>query len=315
MEQITRIKTADRDEWLSLRKNYIGGSDAGAVAGMNPYMGAYGVWLEKTGRAQGFEGNLTTEVGMYLEDFVAKEFERQTGKKTRKLNATLVNEKYPWACADIDRQIVGENAALECKTTNSLPAMKMFGKNEYPGQWYCQMVHYLAVTGYAKMYLAVLISGREFRIFELERSESEIEALMRIEEGFWRHVQDDTPPDAMAADADAVSDHLSGAETVSDVTMDLSSELALLEEYAEVKSRADEYGKKLDELKARICVALGEYENGSAGCYRVSYKPTVSNRFDAKAFAKDNPAMDLKPWYKASQSRRFVFTAANVAEL
>lgn len=313
-KSVEMITTASREEWLALRKNYIGGSDAGAVAGMNPYMGAYAVWLEKTGRAQGFEGNLTTEVGQYLEDFVAKEFERQSGKKTRNVNKTLVNAAYPWACADIDRRIVGENAILECKTTNSLPAMKLFGRNEYPSQWYCQMVHYLAVTGAEKAYLAVLISGREFRIFELARDESEIDALMRIEEKFWQHVTDDTPPEAMAADSEAVSEYLGGVQTQSDASIDLSPDTALLQEYAEAKAQADEWGKKLDELKARICVAMGEFETGIAEGFKVSWKPTTSSRFDAKAFAKDHPEIDLKPWYKESTSRRFVFTAAKAAE-
>ena len=312
--RIERITTGSREEWLELRKRYIGGSDAGAVAGMSPYRGAYAVWLEKTGRAQGFEGNLRTEVGSYLEDFVAKEFERQTGKTTRNINRTLVNSRYPWACADIDRKITGENAILECKTTNSLPAMKLFGRNEYPAQWYCQMVHYLALTEADKAYLAVLISGSEFRIFELERDESEIEALMRIEERFWQHVKDDTPPEAMAADAEAVSDYLGQADTVADTPLDLTPELGLLQEYAETKARADEWSKKLDELKARICVRLGEFETGSAEGYKVSWKPQGRQTFDAKAFAKDHPGMDLKPWYKESVSRRFTFTAAKAAE-
>ena len=311
---IERITTGSREEWLELRRRYIGGSDAGAVAGMNPYSGAYAVWLEKTGRAQGFEGNLRTEVGSYLEDFVAKQFERQTGKTTRNVNQTLVNSLYPWACADIDRRIAKENAILECKTTNSLPAMRLFGKNEYPGQWYCQMVHYLAVTGAEKAYLAVLIGGADFRIFELQRDESEIEALMRIEEAFWQHVTDDTPPEAMAADADAVSDYLGKADTVADTPIDLTPDLGLLQEYAQTKAQADECGKKLDELKARICVALGEFETGTADGYKVSWKPTSRSTFDVKAFAKDHPGLDLGPWYKESSSRRFAFTAAKAAE-
>lgn len=311
---IQQISTGSRQDWLELRRGYIGGSDAGAVAGMNPYAGAYSVWLEKTGRAQGFEGNLRTEVGAYLEDFVAKEFERQTGKKTRKLNRTLVNDLYPWACADIDRRITGEDAILEIKTTNSLPAMRMFGRNEYPAQWYCQMVHYLAVTGATKAYLAVLINGGEFRTWELERSETEIEALMRIEERFWEHVTNDTPPEAMAADSEAVNDYLGSAETIPDTPLDLTPELGLLQQYAEAKAQADEWSKKLDELKARICVALGECETGLAEGYRVSWKPSTRATFDTKAFQKDNPGIDLKPWYRESTSRRFAFTAARTAE-
>lgn len=314
MEKMQQITTESREEWLELRRGYIGGSDAGAVAGMNPYQGAYAVWLEKTGRAQGFEGNLRTEVGSYLEQFVAEEFERQTGKKVRRVNKTLINMLYPWACADIDRRVVGENAILECKTTNSFPVMKMFGRNEYPAQWYCQMTHYLAVTGADKAYLAVLIGGSEFRIFELERNDMEIDALMRIEERFWQHVQDDTPPEAMAQDTEAVESYLGGAETRDDTPVDLTPETALLQEYAEAKAQADEADARVKELKNRICVALGEYEIGTAEGYRVTWKSSTRNTLDAKALKAAYPELDLAPFYKATMSRRFDFKAVKAAE-
>lgn len=310
MESIKRISTGSREEWLQLRRGYIGGSDAGAVAGLNPYQGPYAVWLEKTGRAQGFEGNLTTEVGSYLEDFVAQQFERESGKKTRRVNATLLNEAYPWACADLDRRIVGENAILECKTTNSLPAMKLFSRGEYPAQWYCQITHYMAVTGAEKAYLAVLIGGREFRTWELERDEEEIAALMRIEEELWQHVTDDTPPEAMAADTEAVNEQLGAAATIPEA-IDLTPNTALLREYAEAEREAGEAEARLKELRNRICQALGEYESGAAEGYRVSWKPTSRSTFDSKAYAKDNPGLDLSRYYKTTTSRRFTFSAAN----
>lgn len=312
---IRKIPYKDKTDWLNKRRELgIGGSEAAAVAGMSRYKGPYAVWLEKTGRAQGFDGNLTTEVGAYLEDFVAKLFEQETGKKVRRENFILTNDKYPFAFADIDRKVIGEDAILECKTTNSLDNMRIFKQGEYPAEWYCQLTQYLAVTGAAKAYLAVLIGGREFRMFELERSEEEIAALMRIEERFWQHVKDDTPPEAMSADADAVSDYLSAVNTVPETPLDLTTETALLQQYAETKARADELDNELKELKARICVAMGEYENGIADGYRVSWKQVSASRFDAKAFAKDHPDIDLKPWYKETASRRFEFKTAKTAE-
>ncbi len=50
------IKTRDlnRDQWLNVRKNGIGSSDAAAAVGLNPYKSQLELWLEKTGR----DGNL-----------------------------------------------------------------------------------------------------------------------------------------------------------------------------------------------------------------------------------------------------------------
>ena len=57
---IRRIPYSDHDEWLQIRRQYIGGSDAGAVMGMNPYSSPTAVWAEKTGRTEPFSGNLKT---------------------------------------------------------------------------------------------------------------------------------------------------------------------------------------------------------------------------------------------------------------
>jgi predicted phage-related endonuclease len=46
-----QMRTYDtREEWLKARKSYIGGSDAAAVLGMNPWMSNTELWEIKTGR-------------------------------------------------------------------------------------------------------------------------------------------------------------------------------------------------------------------------------------------------------------------------
>ena len=75
------MTTANREEWKALRKKYIGGSDAAAIVGMSPFCSQYALWAEKTGKIPAFEGNLATEVGSYLEEFVAKKFEKESGLK------------------------------------------------------------------------------------------------------------------------------------------------------------------------------------------------------------------------------------------
>ena len=185
---ITKVKTKNHEEWLQLRSRYIGGSDAAAVVGMNPFSSSYALWAEKTGKKPGFSGNLATEVGTYLEEFVAQKFAAVTGKKVRKCNHSFLNSDYPFAIANIDREIVGEDAGLEIKTTNSLN-LKKFKNGEYPANYYCQCVHYMAVTGKKRWYLAVLIGNNEFKWFVIERDEAEIAALMGEEAAFWDEIR------------------------------------------------------------------------------------------------------------------------------
>lgn len=304
---INEIAYSSREEWLSLRKGYIGGSDAGAVVGLNPYKGAYALWAEKTGKIPEFEGNITTRVGSYLEDLVAQMFTEETGKKVRRKNRMLVNDLYPFACADVDRMVVGEDALLEIKTTNSIPAIKKFKNGEYPEQWYCQMMHYLAVSGLKKAYLAVLIECREFKIFELERDEGEIAALMSSEENFWNCVLTDTPP---AADgSESTSDTLSALYPTSNGdTVSLFAYEAELAQYIALTAQIKALEAQRDECANKVKAFMNEAGRGESSRHRVSWTTAERRTFDSKRFIKENPQIDMESYYKTSSYRTFKVT-------
>lgn len=113
-------KDMSRDEWLEARKMGIGGSDAGAILGLNPYSSPTRVFLDKTGQAEPQADNYAMKIGRDLEDYVARLFTEETGKKVRRRNAMLINDSYPFAVANVDREVVGEKSLLECKTTSKL---------------------------------------------------------------------------------------------------------------------------------------------------------------------------------------------------
>ena len=301
---INEIKYENREEWLSIRKGYIGGSDAGAVVGMNPYKSAYTLWAEKTGKVPEFDGNLTTKVGSYLEDLVANLFTEETGKAVRRKNRMIVNTDYPFACADVDRMVVGEDAILEIKTTNSIPAMRMFRKGEYPEQWYVQMTHYLAVTGKKKAYLAVLIECRDFKIFELERDEEEISALMNAEKEFWNLVETEiTPaPDSLKSTSDTL---VAICPTSNTETVNINLYENELAHYMTIQAQI----KALEEQKDLIANKVKDYMNvagkAESDSYKVFWTSSVRRSFDTKAFVKDNPDLNLDKYYKESNVRTF----------
>ena len=115
--------------------------------------------------------------GRDLEEYVASRWAEETGKKIQRINAMLYRDTYPFAHADIDRWVRGENAGLECKTT-SVMNLKHFRGGDFPANYYVQCVHYMAVTGADRWYLAVLVFGQGFYHFTIERDEAEIAALM-----------------------------------------------------------------------------------------------------------------------------------------
>ena len=303
---ITKQSTGSHEEWVALRHKYIGGSDAAAVVGMNAWVSPYALWAEKTGRLPGFEGNLATEVGTYLEEFVAQKFAQETGKKVRRSNQSWFNSDYPWAIANIDREIVGEDAGLEIKTTTELNLSK-FKNGEYPGNYYCQCMHYLAITGKARWYLAVLIGNREFKWFTIERDEDEIRALMDAEAQFKELVDKNIPP--VADGAQATTDTLSALYPESrDEIIGIGGFERELDNYFRLKDQLKNLTQTIDGIENRIKAHLGEFARGEGEKYKVSWKTQYRKTFDSKQFIADHPGMDVSKYYRESNSRPFRVT-------
>lgn len=302
---IRKIRTATPEEWRALRKGYIGGSDAAAVVGMSRFTSPWSLWAEKTGAVADFEGNLATETGTYLEAFVAGKFETETGKRVRRCNFSLVNDKYPWAIANIDREVIGEDAGLEIKTTSELN-MRRFKAGEYPEQYYAQCVHYMAVTGKARWYLAVLIGNREFRTFTIERDEDEINALMDAEKAFWTgYVETNTPPpaDGSTATTEALTAVYDTGED--GLQVDITGLEEVLRNYQELTDSIKQMEAAKDECANKIKAALGEATEGISAAWRVSWTNGVRKTFDKALLAKEHPEINLTPYYKVSNTRTF----------
>lgn len=307
--QITKVKTANHEEWLKLRSQYIGGSDAAAVVGLNAYASPYSLWAEKTGRVPGFAGNLATEVGTFLEEFVAQKFAQETGKKVRKHNQSFLNSQYPFAIANIDCEIVGEDAGLEIKTTDSMN-MKKFSGGEYPANYYCQCMHYMAVTGKQRWYLAVLIGNKEFKWFTIERDEAEIAALMTAEAEFCELVKKDIPPavDGTVATSEALKTIYAESD---DSVCDLTAFSANLRQYIALKKQIKELEELAEEAANKIKEFMGESGGGECEGFKVSWKSQTRRTFDSKRFAKENPDIDLSGYYKETNARMFRVSEIN----
>ena len=69
------------EEWPQARKSGIGGSDAGAICGLNPYTSPLVVYQDKASEAVEEKDNEAMRQGRDLEDYVAKRFMEETGKR------------------------------------------------------------------------------------------------------------------------------------------------------------------------------------------------------------------------------------------
>lgn len=305
LKNIIRVSTAtmERSEWLARRKGSIGGSDASSLIGLNPYGSAYSVWADKTGKLPDKPDNEATRQGRDLEDYVATRFCEETGKRVRREKSMLYNPAYPYAHADIDRWVIGENAGLECKTT-SVMNLKRFKGGAFPATYYVQCMHYMAVTGADRWYLAVLIFGTDFHHFVIERDEEEIAALMEQEEAFWKLVQKDTSPapDGSVATTEALTAIYAEPSVV---RMELFGRDNLLKEYQDLTKEIKEKAERLRTIKQAFMMDLGEAEEGLCGSYCVSWKKQKRAFISRDKLLAAYPRIDLSKVMRSTAFRQF----------
>ncbi|KEH89620.1 hypothetical protein Z965_02450 [Clostridium novyi A str. BKT29909] len=269
--------------WLQERQKGIGGSDVGAILGINKWKTPFEVYLEKTEPiTEVKEQSEAAYWGDQFEEVVAKEFERRTGKKVRRDRRHFKHKKYPFIVANIDRRVVGESAVLECKTANQFLS-KEWEDEEIPASYLVQVQHYLEVTGAKKGYIAVLIGGQKFIWKEVERDEELIRMIIDAEKEFWKLVENKTPPtlDGSSAAEKWVNEKFKIANEGEIVELD-SSYKNKLQEYFELKKREKEFKEEIKQLENQLKNDIGNAELAHVPGFDISWKQIKSSRVDSK---------------------------------
>ncbi|CAM4019427.1 lambda-exonuclease family protein [Geobacillus stearothermophilus] len=295
-------------EWLEARTRGIGGSDAAVVLGLSRYKTPFELWLEKTGQVTPQSSTSDAAYfGTLLEDLVAKEFEKRSGKKVRKRNAMFQHPNHEFILANIDRFVVGEKAILECKTASAFLA-KEWENEEIPEAYIVQMQHYLGVLGpeYKKGYFAVLIGGQKFIWKEIERDDELIEMIFQAEIDFWNnHVLANQPPalDGSSAAEQFLAERFAKAE--GEKSVNLKAEFKdKIERWHELKALIKELENEKNEIENQIKYELKDATYGLVGGYRAEWKQFTQNRVDSKKLKAEFPEIYEKV-IKPTSYRKF----------
>lgn len=202
----------DRDEWLKARSGRIGGSDASAIIGMNPYRTNIELWQIKTGQLipEDISDKPYVKYGTEAEQHLRELFKLDYPEYQvmYEENNMWLNDKYPFAHASLDGWLVdqdGRRGVWECKTTNILQSMqKEKWDHRIPDNYYIQVLHYLMVTEFD---FAVLKAQLKYdfddevylqtRHYKIERSDvqEDIDFLVSAEKKFWQDIQEKRMPD------------------------------------------------------------------------------------------------------------------------
>lgn len=263
---VARLDDITRDEWLRLRRNGIGGSDAAAVCGLDPWSSPFAVYQSKVSDAPDVD-NDAMAWGRRLEHVVADHF----AGLHPEIGVTDAREMYahpdrPWQQATPDRILEHPTdgfGLLEVKTTSWRRADEWAG-GKIPDGAALQTHHYLAVMGFDWAWVVVLVDGRTYHEVRVERDPDLIARLTAIEERFWvDHVAAGNPPpvDGHPSTTAAIA-ALYTAPVLDAVELDLDIVLAL-DEINDLKAQEKALRDRRVERENRVKAALGDAEAGT----------------------------------------------------
>ena len=198
---------------------------------------------------------------------------------------------------------------FEAKTASAYKAGEW--EDTIPDEYMLQVQHYMAVTGYAGTYIAVLIGGNTFKWRFVERDEELISMLIELEAAFWNHVQDCTPPPLDGSDASAkfLADRFHDSIPKSHITLpDTAADL--LAQYDEACEQLEIVTERKQKAENLLKEMMGENEVGTIGDRIVTWKSVSQERLDSKTLKAEHPALCKKYTNKTSY-RRFTIKAAS----
>lgn len=275
--EFTDTSTFTREQWLELRRTGIGGSDAGAILGLNKYSTPLSVYLAKKDFAS-FNGNAATEWGNILEDPVRQKAREELGIEIETVPGMFTSKDNPFMNANFDGlvYIEGEKEIAggvvsglgghEIKTSRTGEG---FTNDEVPDSYYAQVQHYMAVTGISFFVLTVFIidhySGRHYVI---PRNDDFIRNLIEVETEFWNeNVLANIPPAPTGNENE--SDLVKSLPMAENIELPLECE-QLLNEKAEIDEQIKELKAKSDAIKEQIMLAMNNASADSDGAEKTT---------------------------------------------
>jgi putative phage-type endonuclease len=301
MTATATIDTRDmsREEWLAHRRTGLGGSDAAACMGMDPYKTPLQLYREKRGEVPepDLSQNEAVQSGILLEPFIRERYEARTGRKVHRVNQMLRDPEYPFMLANLDGRIVGEKGLFEAKTAGFWAAQKSEDWGDTtdenpsdlaPAKYAWQCLHYMRVGGYDYADLAAFIAGQFLKIYRIQRDDALIARLIEAEADMWRRIQEgDAPPPTSLDDVKGLYPNSvdRSIEAIGEIVQ-------MVGNVQFAKSQIKALEQEIEPLEIAIKAYMGEADRLTYGGEPITtWRSRASTSLDTKALKKDHPAV------------------------
>jgi predicted phage-related endonuclease len=274
-------------------KDVISATMAPIICGVSPWESPYTLWRRIKGLEPPREQTLPMWLGNQMEPIVARLFTRETGMKVKRPgrvfdpNFWYTTEEYgfPMGCLlDGVTPAHGPFCVWEGKTASAWQAGEW--ADELPLGYYFQVQHQLAVTGYARCYVAALIGGNIFKHPVVERDNEVIAMITDKERDFWfKHVMANVPPDADGHEATSNAIRAQWAHSTPDYSevIDDPEVERLAQVYVAQGQSIKTLENERDATGNQLRLVLEDRESVVSGAYKISAKEQTARRLDTTA--------------------------------
>ncbi|MDO8371187.1 MAG: YqaJ viral recombinase family protein [Burkholderiaceae bacterium] len=196
------VVTPQADSAISQCCPYLEASEAAAAIGIDPRKPQRDLWhcktlqIPHTGKPEECDATTATNARYWrnlLEPLVASVYTKRSGNALRRINQLACHPDHPWMQARMEWEVVGNPGVNLMRYVNVGGQEAEDWSQGLPMHERVNALHLLAVTGKQAVDLAVLICGRELKIYTVRRDEPLIERVMKLEFLFWRCVDRNEP--------------------------------------------------------------------------------------------------------------------------
>nr|DAN66171.1 MAG TPA: Exonuclease [Caudoviricetes sp.] len=291
-------------DFLTTRRQGIGGSDIAAILGVSKFKTALDVYLSKTTEQPEQKGE-HLYWGHALENPIIDRFIQDTGANVIRQPEMRRHPDYEWAIANADALITNGDtieAILEIKTSSAFKSREWGADDtdEVPIEYIAQVQWYMWIYDVNEAYLAALIGGNQYRQYHITRDDELIAMLAEKAQAFWQnHVIPRIPPEPQdGADAQKLYPHDNGDTAEAD-----SDTLTAYAELRELKAQEKELKAQIAAREDLLKIKIGNYSAMQAnGNTLFTWKAQSSNRFDNSAFKNAHPDL-YRQYTKTSETR------------
>ena len=258
------------EEWLSLRKQGITGTDVGTLLGVNPYESAYALYHKKLGLIDDHvPDNNRMKLGRFLETPLLEMFQDNHPELTLVQVGTYRNRKRKWQIANPDALAYEGDKLyiIEVKTSRQY-------WDEIPAHYKSQVMHYADVFG-ADGIMFVTLEGGDYKEYTLDCDPDLMQVQRELSETFW----EENLANKIVPEWDGAESTYNTVRELSEPSEEGSVDLGDLGVHLVNKQKElDKVTEELNELKARTLDAMQHAKYGVVEYEGVEYSAAIKRR-------------------------------------